>query len=529
MNRLGLFLFLLVSPAIACGAPGVPAGERTTAGGDAASAGSFVSLSDIHFDPFYDAALFGDLMATDASGWRAIFERSTVTELAPAGADSNYNLLHSALQAARIIGRDADFVVVSGDFLAHGFQDSFRSALAALPVEPAAGPGDCRTGAVEAMECFIDRTIEFVALMLRDSFAETPIYPALGNNDSYCGDYEIDPLGPFVARTGATWSRLLIDAPNRARFEQTFGEGGYYAVASGDAGTTIVVLNSNLFSSHYRDACAIRDVRAYPPLQLRARSTAGAVPGGEAARGGATPRPAGVAAPAVAAAQLRWLEQQLQRAQADRSGVLLLYHIPVGTDVYATLKHGSVTSAAGLVRFWSGDYSAAFLDVVARDAAAIRAILVGHTHMDQYVLVPRGGTAVAFEHVTPAISPMFGNNPAFERVWFERDSGVLLDYETHILPVAGAADGASPAWQEEYRFSAVYGEPRLSAATLGGLWLRQGGEGADRARFERYFTAGNAAETPFTGSSWEPYWCGLGTATAADFIACMQRAARAAR
>lgn len=491
MNRRTLVTVVLIAGLwAACGGPGCrPANEASTDAPTAtatsrAGSGTFVSLSDAHFDPFHDPDLFAELMTTEASGWSLVFESSELTDIAPAGSDSNYNLLASALRAAHDAAPEPDFVIYSGDFLAHGFQEKFEDAIGKLPSAGEPTPGDCRSGDRPPVQCFIDRTVEFVSLMLRESFAEAPIYPVLGNNDSYCGDYKIDPVGPFVEQAEATWSRLLIDPANRASFNSTFGDGGHYTVTPPASGGRIVTLNTILFSRNYENAC---ETSPHSPT-----------------------------------AQLEWLSAQLEEAERAGEGVMILSHIPVGTDVYATLHRGSVDSVDKVVEFWKPEYPPAFLDVIASHGATLRGILAGHTHMDMFTLVPRAASGtVTFEHITPGISPLFGNNPAFEVVTYDRNEFAVLDYTAYNLPAAGAAAGEPPSWQMEYRFTEAYSVAEVSVVTLTDLWQRLQAAGPERERFERYFAAGNEASTSFTDENRPAYWCGLGTVTATEFVACV--------
>ena len=78
--------------------------------------GTFVVLSDIHFDPFYDPDLKPQLQAADARQWLRIFGSSKVTKLSNYGADTNYPLLKSALASLRRRAPKPDFVLISGDF-----------------------------------------------------------------------------------------------------------------------------------------------------------------------------------------------------------------------------------------------------------------------------------------------------------------------------------------------------------------------------------------------------------------------------
>src|SRR6266576_5195648 len=88
-------------------------------------AGVVVSISDIHFDPFHDPKLVASLIQSDYTGWQAIFSHSGVQGYGSHSADTSYNLLNSALQNNYLRAPHPDFIVISGDFLAHDFQKTF--------------------------------------------------------------------------------------------------------------------------------------------------------------------------------------------------------------------------------------------------------------------------------------------------------------------------------------------------------------------------------------------------------------------
>src|SRR5438067_2278095 len=82
------------------------------------------------------------------------------------------------------------------------------------------------------------------------------IVVGLGNNDSECGDYRLEPNGPFLAglrdavRTMAGTQLLAPD------FDTTFAAAGYYSMRHPAAdGVDIVVVNDVLWSTDYRDRC----------------------------------------------------------------------------------------------------------------------------------------------------------------------------------------------------------------------------------------------------------------------------------
>ena len=110
----------------------------------------------------------------------------------------------------------------------------------------------------EAYRDFTTKVIRFLAAEFRNRYPRTPILPALGNNDSYCGDYRITPDGPFASMFAAVWEPLLgLDQAHEGEaFRATFQRGGYYTIRLRQpAGHRVVVLNSVVFSQNYDNAC----------------------------------------------------------------------------------------------------------------------------------------------------------------------------------------------------------------------------------------------------------------------------------
>src|SRR6185369_8220250 len=85
----------------------------------AAELGSFLVVSDIHFNPLANDAIAGKLATADLRDWKTIFESSGSTGLGSYGQDAAYPLVASALDAMRATSAKPDFIVFAGDFLAH--------------------------------------------------------------------------------------------------------------------------------------------------------------------------------------------------------------------------------------------------------------------------------------------------------------------------------------------------------------------------------------------------------------------------
>lgn len=433
--------------------------------------GVILSLADFHFDPFYDPKLFPALVEAPPTEWTRIFESSQVSGYGEYGKDSNYNLVVSALKYAARTAPEADFVLLAGDWLVHGFSDSYYQY---------AGNRDPR-GLYE----FIDKTITFLTQRIREQFPRIPIYPALGNVDSYCGDYELQPKAEFLRRTANTWKDLLRNRNDEQPFMQTFPTGGYYtARAPGSSKHRVVVLNTVFFSTDYRNQCG--DPKDDP--------------GGD---------------------QLNWLALQLKNAAAKGEKIWLLYHIPYGIAAYDSVLATGGNTVEKVVSLWQPGYMEKFLILLDQYRDTIAAMLAGHTHMDYFRMgFGEIGRSSAFLLVTPGISPIFGNNPGLRVLSYDRKAFSLLDYTTYRLDLAV---GPSVDWKVEYSFSRTYRLFPISATGLETLSRSLKDDAQTRATYIDYYNVGNPAIPQMTDQTWPLFWCAIGQLTEAPFQACVEK------
>jgi len=94
--------------------------------------------------------------------------------------------------------------------------------------------------------------MQFLALQLEQTFPDTPILPALGNDDSYCGNYQLQPQGPFLADTLPIF-RALIGALVSLGFDRNWMSYGNYSAAV--RGQRIIFSNTVFFSANYHNGC----------------------------------------------------------------------------------------------------------------------------------------------------------------------------------------------------------------------------------------------------------------------------------
>jgi len=396
-----------------------------TCPGTASEAGRFAVISDIHFDPFTRPDLVRALVAAEAvEQWPAILASDDRQAVSGRGQDTNQALLTSTLAAlGEAAGgeapRDVDFVIVSGDLLAHRFEQKAAGAMGTA-------------GSAELVRSLAARTARYVAGAVGRAVPDRSVVVSLGNNDSDCGDYRLEPGGPFLAATREAVRRLAGPAHLMPDFDMTFEAAGYYGMRHPTVpGVMILVINDVLWSTEYRDACG----------------THGA---------------------AAADAMMDWVGARLGEATRTGARVWLVHHIPTGIDPYATLQAQSGLSCAARTRpLLQEPYASRFVGLLRDHAGIIQANFSGHTHQDSYRLVTIAGVAAGVEKLAPSISPIFGNNPGFHLFDYDRQSGDLRDFSTWFLSnLDEAARGAAAAWRREYVFTDAYSQPAYSPGSV---------------------------------------------------------------
>jgi hypothetical protein len=165
------------------------------------------------------------------------------------------------------------------------------------------------------------------------------------------------------------------------------------------------------------------------------------------------------------------------------------------------------------------NYNTGLLNIIGRYAPLVEASFSGHTHMDDFRIISNVGRPSFFTHITPSVSPVFGNNPAFQRIEYDRGSGAITDYATYILKNFPAPEtGKDAIWEEEYDFQKSYGQKRYSPTALAAIYSSLENNTAVRADYMRFYTSGG--RSGIIGKSWKAFWCAMGNADARSFADC---------
>ena len=426
-------------------------------------AGIFLMLSDIHFDPYAAPRIMEELGAPLRPGCQT----SAFGAFAKFGSDTNYVLLKSALDhaaATAAAGRfHFDYVMVTGDFLAHNFDTRY---------------GECVGGGDEAYRKFASDTIRFVDGMIAQALPGVPVFAALGNNDSDQGDYS-EPSRFFLQNVGQEWSRMWGEVPTEIRGAAlaSFGRAGNYALPHPTVRNhELVILNTNWWGDSHASACSEMD-----------------------------PDPGG---------QLQWLADVLGRVKSAGGTATLIMHIPPGID--------AMKSSTGPPRsLWTESCTQKLIAELTN--FPVREIYAGHIHRDDFRLVrDPEGRPLCTVHILPSISPVYLNQPAVEVGWYDKGSGELQDYAPLVLNIGDP----KPGWSTEYIFSRAYRRARPDFATLEGLIraIREGDPNSGIGKqYDSYYGAGVGVFV--TPDNWRTYSCAQSEITIFRFASCRGSAA----
>jgi sphingomyelin phosphodiesterase acid-like 3 len=446
-------------------------------------------LSDIHLDPYSDPAKVAKLNAAPASEWAAILDApASPTQAADfaalhqscatRGDDTTNQLFRSSLRAIHRDAAHATFVTISGDLLAHKFDCKYSTLL------PKASHAD--------YVAFTAKTIRYIVDSLRDALPGIPIYVSLGNNDSGCTDYALDPThDEFLALTAKIVAEAQPEA-NRADVLRDFPAGGYYNVPLAGVSHTRLVVLDDLYASGKYVTCADK-----PDTE-------------------------------PAATQLAWLQDQLAAASAAHEHVWVMSHIPPGVDLYGSAK--KLLVGMGCTRNPTMFlHSEKLAEVLTSSPGIVTLALFGHTHSDEMrLLEPEASGASARDGVplkiTASITPINGNNPSFTLARVDPATSTLMDYT--VVMASNAAGNASTTWTPEYTYSTTYHQPAFNAASLNtliaGFQADPAGAKPASQAYLRNFFPGDAS--PVIHLVWPQYACSLNHDTAASFAACSCKA-----
>jgi sphingomyelin phosphodiesterase acid-like 3 len=450
-------------------------------------------LSDIHFDPFRDPTLVPQLVAASVKDWPKILSTPATPAAKQAYADlqktcgakasdTSYTLFADSLTAEHAQMPAPLFVTVSGDLMAHQFDCRFKTLV------PKGTEADYST--------FASNTVAFVAQQIHNTFPKTPIYFALGNNDSGCKDYREDSNSAYLKADGFTFADTALNKQNQQAIRASFSAYGDYRVdlPSPFKNTSLLVMQ-DIFESKKYKSCDGKD------------SDKGAEE------------------------QIAWLRKELDNARLHHQHIWVMAHVPPGVDAYDTVtKAAREKSSNDSCPYEKPEMflsSQLFSDALRDYTDVITLALLGHTHMDEMRLFSaKDGTGAIPGKLVPSISPVDGNNPAFTIGYANPTTATLMDYSVFA---ANNQSGFNNRWSLEYTYSATYHQPDYTAASLTKLiniFLKDSKSQAPETQaYESFYfvsgpTSGLSLKAAAMSVIWPVYACSLTNDHKKPFVDC---------
>jgi len=218
------------------------------------------------------------------------------------------------------------------------------------------------------------------------------------------------------------------------------------------------------------------------------------------------------------AEELAWLREALKSCRSSGSKAWLSFHIPPGIDIYNTI-HGKGTCEEKIYPAWEEKYNDAFLLILKDYRDVIAAAFGGHFHRDDFRVIYDDKDPVSFIHLTPAISPIYGNNPSYNIFAYDRSKHVLLNYQTYYLK--DLASGDSARWTFEYDFKNSYGQDIITPSSLSNVSNQIFSDTTYRQKYIRYYSAHSDKPYPGDYADWYYNWCGISHLEKEEYSSCL--------
>ena len=251
--------------------------------------------------------------------------------------------------------------------------------------------------------------------MFKQHFPNTPIYPVLGNHESYPESEYFQSLYLNQTKTLAGMWRSWAPFPDTAL--KTIGLGGYY---------TLVLKPKLRLIAYNSDYGYLYNF--YTMLNHKNPDYA---------------------------QHTQWILDVLAMARRNAEKVLLVAHVPPGIST-STFEYGE----------WFINVTLPYSDIIVGQ-------LFGHTHHDHFKVVQQNGKTFGSVLVTPSVTTFAHQNPSFRIYSMDASTYELLDYDQYFLNITKAnelaKEGKTPEFEINYSAKDFYGLKDLSAESWLGL------------------------------------------------------------
>jgi hypothetical protein len=144
----------------------------------------------------------------------------------------------------------------------------------------------------------------------------------------------------------------------------------------------------------------------------------------------------------------------------------------------------------------------------------VQLAFAGHIHMDDFRVTAANPSLLPLR-ITPSVSPIFRNNPAFSVMTYDLMTASVSDITTYFL----ALSSPTPSWSKEYQFSSAYDISSFSAANLSTIAAAIRSGGAAQTIFENDYAV--SASSPIHPSNLLFYSCAQTHFSATNYSDCV--------
>jgi sphingomyelin phosphodiesterase acid-like 3 len=343
------------------------------------------------------------------------------------------------------------------------------------------------------IRAFVEKTLDFVMEELDGALPGVPVYWALGNNDSDCGDYKLDAHSDFLAAVGEEVTKTFPADGAEERSGDVCGGRVLQRTAPARCGMR------GCWCWTISSWEQIHDLRRKSRCQRRRRRS------------------------------LRGWSNNWPRRGAMGEGLGDGAH-SAGVDVHASAARilDQLCGAKGPRMFLAHRRS---LRKCWRNSDVVKLAIFAHTHMDEVRILKAengrragadAGPGVAVKMVS-SISPINGNAPSFT---VARVDAANCGIEGFPVFAASNATGLDTAWHEEYDWGKTYGAGGVSAAAVSKVVAGFEADPdakteASRDYIDNFYVGNNS---PLLGVIWPQYVCALRNDSAqGSRLACVVR------
>lgn len=201
-------------------------------------------------------------------------------------------------------------------------------------------------------------------------------------------------------------------------------------------------------------------------------------------------------------------------------------HVPPGANSQYIAQVAATPSdvdASDASMMWDSGLQTTFINTLAKYPGLVTLMLAGHTHMDEFRILPTGDVLEQL----PGISPCFGNNPAYKVLTITQNTFTPIDYQSYDYNLAVLPP--STQFSPLYLFSSTYGLQGSLGNSLQQLYPEFATEPNIEGTYTLLYGSGTESVNLLTLAPWNPIndvnWpifdCTIGQIDESGYVQCV--------